>query len=218
MAVMIDLCGSSANTENLLRIHSGTANRLKETVHPLLIEANKQDPFFWVGNNSHWPFWKMCLFTLSKALKSYILKWQAMATPLPINSGSSSGKSTKACLPCFLINGFLTEVELDGADCLADLVDFAGGRGAFFFLSNSLVNLVVYCLSPLSLSISACTKPLVMNLMESGAGAINRQGKNKSSIIAVRQNFAYGPHTKHLSPCLSLCRSIATQGASPHIP
>ena len=33
MAVMIDLCGSSANTENLLRIRSGPANRLKETVH-----------------------------------------------------------------------------------------------------------------------------------------------------------------------------------------
>ena len=32
MAVMIDLCGSSANTENLLRIRSGSANRLKETV------------------------------------------------------------------------------------------------------------------------------------------------------------------------------------------
>ena len=33
MAVMIDLRGSSANTENLLRIRSGSANRLKETVH-----------------------------------------------------------------------------------------------------------------------------------------------------------------------------------------
>ena len=33
MAVMIDLHGSSANTENLLRIRSGPANRLKETVH-----------------------------------------------------------------------------------------------------------------------------------------------------------------------------------------
>ena len=32
MAVMIDLRGSSANTENLLRIHSGPANRLKETM------------------------------------------------------------------------------------------------------------------------------------------------------------------------------------------
>ena len=34
MAVMIDLRGSSANTENLLRIRSGPANRLKETVQP----------------------------------------------------------------------------------------------------------------------------------------------------------------------------------------
>ena len=33
MAMMIDLRGSSANTENLLRIRSGPANRLKETVH-----------------------------------------------------------------------------------------------------------------------------------------------------------------------------------------
>ena len=33
MAVMIDLRGSSANMENLLRIHSGPTNRLKETVH-----------------------------------------------------------------------------------------------------------------------------------------------------------------------------------------
>ena len=33
MAVMIDLPGSSANMENLLRIHSGPANRLKETMH-----------------------------------------------------------------------------------------------------------------------------------------------------------------------------------------
>ena len=33
MAVMIDLRGSSANMENLLRIRSGPANRLKETVH-----------------------------------------------------------------------------------------------------------------------------------------------------------------------------------------
>ena len=33
MAVMIDLRGSSANTENLLRIRSGPANTLKETVH-----------------------------------------------------------------------------------------------------------------------------------------------------------------------------------------
>ena len=33
MAVMIDLCGSSANMENLLRIRSGPANRLKETEH-----------------------------------------------------------------------------------------------------------------------------------------------------------------------------------------
>ena len=32
VAVMIDLGGSSANKENLLRIHSGPANRLKETV------------------------------------------------------------------------------------------------------------------------------------------------------------------------------------------
>ena len=32
MAVMIDLRGSSANMENLLRIRSGPANRLKETV------------------------------------------------------------------------------------------------------------------------------------------------------------------------------------------
>ena len=32
VAVMIDLRGSSANTENLLRICSGPANRLKETV------------------------------------------------------------------------------------------------------------------------------------------------------------------------------------------
>ena len=32
MAVMIDLHGSSANMENLLRIRSGPANRLKETV------------------------------------------------------------------------------------------------------------------------------------------------------------------------------------------
>ena len=86
----------------------------------------------------------------------------------------------------------------------ADLVDLAGGGGAFFFLTNSLVNLVVYCLSPLSLSISACTKPLVMNLMESGAGTINRQDKNKPSIIAVKQSFAYGCHTKHLSLRLSL--------------
>ena len=33
MTVMIDLRGSSANTENLLRIRSGPANRIKETVH-----------------------------------------------------------------------------------------------------------------------------------------------------------------------------------------
>ena len=33
MAVMIDLRGSSANMENLLRIRSGPANTLKETVH-----------------------------------------------------------------------------------------------------------------------------------------------------------------------------------------
>ena len=33
MAVMIDLRGSSVNTENLLRIRSGPANTLKETVH-----------------------------------------------------------------------------------------------------------------------------------------------------------------------------------------
>ena len=33
MIVMIDLRGTSANMENLLRIHSGPANRLKETVH-----------------------------------------------------------------------------------------------------------------------------------------------------------------------------------------
>ena len=32
MAMMIDLRGSSANTENLLRIRSGPANRLKETM------------------------------------------------------------------------------------------------------------------------------------------------------------------------------------------
>ena len=32
MAVMIDLRGSSANTENLLRIRSRPANRLKETM------------------------------------------------------------------------------------------------------------------------------------------------------------------------------------------
>ena len=32
MTVMIDLRGSSANTQNLLRIRSGPANRLKETV------------------------------------------------------------------------------------------------------------------------------------------------------------------------------------------
>ena len=32
MAMMIDLRGSSANMENLLRIRSGPANRLKETV------------------------------------------------------------------------------------------------------------------------------------------------------------------------------------------
>ena len=36
MAVMIDLGGSSVNTENLLRICSGPANRLKETVHKML--------------------------------------------------------------------------------------------------------------------------------------------------------------------------------------
>ena len=35
MAVMIDLRGSSANTENLLRIRSRPANTLKETVHIL---------------------------------------------------------------------------------------------------------------------------------------------------------------------------------------
>ena len=33
VVVMLDLCGSSANTENLPRIHSRPANRLKETVH-----------------------------------------------------------------------------------------------------------------------------------------------------------------------------------------
>ena len=32
MVVMVDLHGSSANTENLLRIRSGPANKLKETV------------------------------------------------------------------------------------------------------------------------------------------------------------------------------------------
>ena len=41
MAVMIDLRGSSANTENLLRIRSEPANTLKETVH----EALSQDIF-----------------------------------------------------------------------------------------------------------------------------------------------------------------------------
>ena len=34
---MVDLCCSSANTENLLRIHSGLANRLKETVQLQLV-------------------------------------------------------------------------------------------------------------------------------------------------------------------------------------
>ena len=33
VVVMVDLHGSSANMENLLRIHSGPTNRLKETVH-----------------------------------------------------------------------------------------------------------------------------------------------------------------------------------------
>ena len=37
MAVMIDLHGSSANTENLLRIRSGPANRLKETVQYVFV-------------------------------------------------------------------------------------------------------------------------------------------------------------------------------------
>ena len=37
MPMMIDLRGSSANTENLLRIRSGPANRLKETVHCFLV-------------------------------------------------------------------------------------------------------------------------------------------------------------------------------------
>ena len=36
MAVMIDLRGSSANMENLLGTRSGSANRLKETVHSSL--------------------------------------------------------------------------------------------------------------------------------------------------------------------------------------
>ena len=31
--LMVDLRGSSANTENLLRIRSGPANTLKETMH-----------------------------------------------------------------------------------------------------------------------------------------------------------------------------------------
>ena len=143
------------------------------------------------------------LVHFEQSIKIIHIEVVSYSHPLPISSRSSSGKSTKACLLCFLINGFFAEVELDGADCLADLVDFAGGGGAFFFLSNSVVNLVVYCLSPFSLSISACTKPLVMNLMESGAGATNRQDKNKSSIIPVRQNSAYGHRTKHLSPCIS---------------
>ena len=49
MTVMIDLRGSSANTENLLRIRSGPANRLKETVqawHELTV-----DSAFW---RSYW--------------------------------------------------------------------------------------------------------------------------------------------------------------------
>ena len=33
VTVMIDLSGSSANTENLLRIRAGPANTLKETMH-----------------------------------------------------------------------------------------------------------------------------------------------------------------------------------------
>ena len=40
MAVMIDLRGSSVNMENLLRIHSGSANRLKETVQSEQREHN----------------------------------------------------------------------------------------------------------------------------------------------------------------------------------
>ena len=40
MAVMIDLCGSSANMENLLRIRSGPANRLKETVQNTPIDLS----------------------------------------------------------------------------------------------------------------------------------------------------------------------------------
>ena len=142
-----------------------------------------------------------------------MLKWLAIAKPLPIRSGLSSGKSNIACLPFFFITGLSAEEEVDGADCFADLVDLAGGGGATFFLTNSLVNLVVYCLSPLSLSISACTKPLVMNLIESGPGTINRQDKNKPSIIAVRQNFAYGRRAKTPFAALN-----AAQGASPRNP
>ena len=48
MAVMIDLRGSSANTENLLRIRSGPANRLKETVHAL---QGLSIPFACVGSS-----------------------------------------------------------------------------------------------------------------------------------------------------------------------
>ena len=41
MTVMIDLRGSSANTENLLRIHSRPANRLKETVYLCMCTPHK---------------------------------------------------------------------------------------------------------------------------------------------------------------------------------
>ena len=44
MAVMIDLRGSSANTENLLRIRSEPANRLKETVHFQMMAKCQSSP------------------------------------------------------------------------------------------------------------------------------------------------------------------------------
>ena len=48
---MIDLHGSSANTENLLRIRSGPANRLKETVQEKTLVETSYDETWGTGQH-----------------------------------------------------------------------------------------------------------------------------------------------------------------------